>query len=203
MKTTKNTIEYQIRKQIEEREISPSRNLWSEIESQTKMKSSGSRVNWFLMAACLVLTFSLGAVLFFNEENGQINKNKMTAHVIDVVSQDIKLEEKIKSNDSYIYNKPKTETYEKNIVSVEKAEMSDIPEALEQKELPLINKHITVTAAPVLSDKIIAQADSAKIPAKTRKYTDPSTLLFSIEHKDAIEQTKGTSNVASIEIIEK
>ena len=36
MNTSKNNIEYQIKKQIDEREIAPSRDLWSEIETQTQ-----------------------------------------------------------------------------------------------------------------------------------------------------------------------
>ena len=51
--------------------------------------------------------------------------------------------------------------------------------------------------------KIIAKADSSKIPVKKRKYVDPSTLLFSVEHKDVIEKTKDGSNVATIELNRK
>ncbi|UKB79894.1 hypothetical protein [Chryseobacterium sp. MEBOG07] len=45
--------------------------------------------------------------------------------------------------------------------------------------------------------KLIAKADSLKTPVKKKKYVDPSTLLFSVEHKDVIEKTKDGSNVAT------
>ena len=38
MNTSKNKIEQQIKKQIEEREIAPTRDLWVEIENQTSMQ---------------------------------------------------------------------------------------------------------------------------------------------------------------------
>ena len=37
-------------------------------------------------------------------------------------------------------------------------------------------------------------------PVKKKKYVDPSTLLFSVEHKDVIEKTKDGSNVATIDL---
>ena len=69
MNTFKNNLEYQIKKQIDEREVVPSRDLWSEIQAQTENTSSKkSNLNWVLLAACFVLVFGLGAVLFFNNK---------------------------------------------------------------------------------------------------------------------------------------
>ncbi|MEF9480416.1 hypothetical protein OWR28_24455 [Chryseobacterium sp. 1B4] len=66
MKTFKDNIEYQIKKQIDEREITPSRDLWSEIEFHNNSnRSPRLQMKWVLIAACLMLTFGLGAVLFF------------------------------------------------------------------------------------------------------------------------------------------
>jgi hypothetical protein len=45
----------------------------------------------------------------------------------------------------------------------------------------------------------MAKSDSAKIQKKKR-YVDPSTLLFSVEHKDVIEKSKDGSNVATIDL---
>jgi len=58
-------MEYQIKKQMNEREITPSRDLWSEIETHTQVYSSKPKINRFMSAACLVLALSLSAVLFF------------------------------------------------------------------------------------------------------------------------------------------
>lgn len=200
MKTVKNTIEYQIRKQIEEREITPARDLWSEIENHTEKKIS-SKTNWVLVAACMILTISLGAVLVFSNKENQQQKTEFVKSVNNIASHPIELEKGDKSKG--LAFKKESVTVKKNMVSAEKTEISDVPEALQKKELPLIKEHVAYTVTPISPDKIMAQADSAKVPVKIRKYTDPSTLLFSVEHKDAIEKTKGTSNVASIEIIEK
>ena len=51
-------------------------------------------------------------------------------------------------------------------------------------------------------ERIMAKSDSVKIPKKKR-YVDPSTLLFSVENKEAIEKTKGGSNVAQIDLNER
>lgn len=73
MKTFKDNIEFQIKKQIEERKIVPSRDLWSEIELHNNSNNSPkSKVNWFLVAACLMLTFSLGIALFFLNQSPEI-----------------------------------------------------------------------------------------------------------------------------------
>jgi hypothetical protein len=48
-------------------------------------------------------------------------------------------------------------------------------------------------------EKIIAKSDSVKTQGKRKRYVDPSTLLFSVEHKDVIEKTK-ESNVATIDL---
>jgi hypothetical protein len=49
----------------------------------------------------------------------------------------------------------------------------------------------------ISNPKLLAKADSLKTPVKKKKYVDPSTLLFSVEHKDVIEKTKDGSNVAT------
>jgi hypothetical protein len=81
MNTTKNNIEHHIKKQISEREIALLRNLWSEIETQSERQNSKTKINWYLVAACLVLTFSLGAVLFFNKENKGTEKSEVIAEI--------------------------------------------------------------------------------------------------------------------------
>lgn len=206
MKTSKNTIEYQIRKQIEEREITPSRNLWSEIESQTKVKSSGPRVNWFLMAACLVLTFSLGIVLFFNRDNQEIEKYENMAKVVKTKVQlpaqnEVQKEpaELIIKNNQQRIAVEKTSTDHKKDLK-ESAFTSDELTSIKQN-----SPHIVSEILPVEPTRAIAmvQSDSAKTQVKKKHYVDPSTLLFSVEHKDVIEKTKGKSNVASIDLNEK
>ncbi|MFY7814506.1 MAG: hypothetical protein ACOVRK_04865 [Chryseobacterium taeanense] len=206
MKTTKNTIEYQIRKQIEEREIAPSRNLWSEIESQTKIKSSGSKVNWFLVAACLVLTFSLGIVLFFNNDNQETEKYENIAKVgkteVKFPAQNEVQNEPseliIKDNEQRIVVEKTSTDHKKDLK--ESSFTSDELTSIKQNSAHIVSEVLPVEPTRVIA---IVQSDSAKTQVKKKHYVDPSTLLFSVEHKDVIEKTKGKSNVASIDLNEK
>ncbi|GAA5099015.1 hypothetical protein GCM10023210_35860 [Chryseobacterium ginsengisoli] len=201
MNTTKNNIEYQIKKQIEEREIAPSRDLWTEIQAQTPISSSKTKVNWFLVAACLILTFSLGAVLFFNKENKPDLKSKIAVENKNPEIQENKPAE-IKSPE-VIEQDQKESVAIQNISHDNKAQTSNSKVAVQEKPLPLTKENapeIISNISKIEPEKVIAQSDSAKIPARKKKYVDPSTLLFSVEHKDVIEKTKGVTNVATIDL---
>lgn len=203
MKIIKSNIEQQIKKQIEERKIVPSRDLWSEIESQAVVKASKPSFNWLLIAACLILTFSLGAVLFFNQENKPEKQSETLVQVTkpavqnpgEPVAQERHPESAIKSN--------KEKTAVENI-SAGIEEQKQEPEAFaQQEEMPVIRRNsaqIISELSPIQPGRTIAQTDSAKVPVRKKKYVDPSTLLFSVEHKDVIEKTKGKSNVATIDL---
>lgn len=201
MKTTKNTIEYHIKKQISEREIAPSRDLWSEIEAQSEGKASKTKINWFLVAACLILTFSLGAVLFFNKENSATEKPKVIAEVKRPAIQNETAAPVVQSSEALDQKQKKSVAVE-NISAGEKEESPKSQIVNEQKELPLTKENIPEIMANISKaepEKIIAKSDSAKIQMKKKRYVDPSTLLFSVEHKDVIQKTK-ESNVATIDL---
>lgn len=203
MNTSKNNIEYHIKKQIDEREIAPSRDLWSEIETQTQNvnNSQTKKVNWFLVAACLVLTLSLGAVLFFDQDS------KPNVQVAETNNTEVLKENPVKAE---VTNSPEIiqqnqEKYDKveNLASTKsETETSEI--IAEKKQLPIIkenSKEIAAQISQIPAEKILAKADSAKVQqVKKKRYVDPSTLLFSVEHKDVIEKTKGGSNVATIDL---
>ncbi|WP_374461314.1 hypothetical protein [Chryseobacterium taeanense] len=205
MKTSKNTIEYQIRKQIEEREITPSRNLWSEIEHHKEKKIS-SKVNWFLIAACLILTFSLGIVLFFNQDNQVTEKYGNIAKVgkteVQLPAQN-EFQEKpseliIKDNEQRIAVEKTSTDHKKDLK--ESSFTSDELTSIKQNSPHTVSEILPVEPTRAIA---IVQSDSAKTQVKRKHYVDPSTLLFSVEHKDVIEKTKGKSNVASIDLNEK
>lgn len=201
MNTTKNNIEYQIKKQIEEREIAPSRDLWTEIQAQTPIDSSKTKVNWFLVAACLILTFSLGAVLFFNKENKPDLKPKIAVEHKNPEIQENKPAE-IKSPEIIRENQKESVAIQ-NISPDNKVQTSNSKAAVQEKQLPLTKENapeIISNISKIEPEKVIAQSDSAKIPARKKKYVDPSTLLFSVEHKDVIEKTKGVTNIATIDL---
>lgn len=201
MNTTKNNIEYHIKKQISEREIAPSRNLWSEIEAQSERKNSKTKINWYLVAACLVLTFSLGAVLFFNKENKEIGKSEMAAEAKKPVIQNKKPELAVPSPE--IIEPKQTESVAiVNIPIEKKNEAVESQIMIEQKQMPLTKENapeIIGTISKIEPEKIMAKSDSAKTQGKRKRYVDPSTLLFSVEHKDVIMKTK-ESNVATIDL---
>lgn len=201
MNTTKNNIEHHIKKQISEREIAPSRNLWSEIETQSERRNSKTKINWYLVAACLVLTFSLGAVLFFNKENKETEKSEIVAEVKKPVIQNKKQELTVPSPE-IVKQKQKESVAIENIPSEKKNEAVESQIMIEQKQMPLTKENapeIISTISKIEPEKIMAKSDSAKTQGKRKRYVDPSTLLFSVEHKDVIMKTK-ESNVATIDL---
>ena len=200
MNTFKNNLEYQIKKQIDEREVTPSRDLWSEIQSQTENTSSKkSSLNWVLLAACFVLVFGLGAVLFFNNESEPKIQVAETVKTSSLKEENVTAQpEKINSQEMIIKEDHGKLSQIKNIPSEEKVEKA-VPV---NNNLPLLKENPSGIASHITLNsptKIIAKADSVKTQKKKR-YVDPSTLLFSVEHKDVIEKSKDGSNVATIDL---
>lgn len=204
MNSSKNNIENHIKKQISEREITPSRDLWSEIQAHQPAEYSRTKVNWFLVAACLVLAFSLSMVLFFNKENPQNLKSNIA--VGDKKEENKESESVIVKTQKLSQQKKVESVAIENVTLEETKKTADLQIDTKEKQLPLPMEKAPEMMANISSvepEKIIAQSDSAKTPARRKRYVDPSTLLFSVEHKDVIEKTKGKSNVASIDLNEK
>lgn len=199
MNTFKNNLEYQIKKQIDEREVAPSRDLWSEIQSQTENTGSKkSKLNWVLLAACFVLVFGLGAVLFFNNETEPKIQVAETVKTPSLNEENSVQPEKINSQEIIVKEDQGKLTQIKNSSSEGKIEKI-LPV---KNNLPLIKENPSGIASQITLNpptKIMAKSDSAKIQKKKR-YVDPSTLLFSVEHKDVIEKSKDGSNVATIDL---
>lgn len=199
MNTFKNNLEYQIKKQIDEREVAPSRDLWSEIQAQTENTSSKkTNLNWVLLAACFVLVFGLGAVLFFNNETEPKIQVAETVKTPSLNEENSVQPEKINSQEIIVKEDQGKLTQIKNISSEGKIEKI-LPV---KNNLPLIKENPSGIASQITLNpptKIMAKSDSAKIQKKKR-YVDPSTLLFSVEHKDVIEKSKDGSNVATIDL---
>ena len=198
MKTSKNTIELQIKKQIDSREIAPSRDLWAEIESKTQNPevAQTKKINWFLVAACLLLLVSLGTALIMNEDEKP---------AVILAEKEVSKPIKNEKTEDKIFTKTKiatakTEVLQKTMETVfaEKNE-NILPVSKEFKPEILPSNEVKIQIPVLPAEKILAKTDSAKVQ-KRKKYVDPSTLLFSVEHKDAIEQTKDGSNVAKIDL---
>ncbi|MCD1115305.1 hypothetical protein [Chryseobacterium turcicum] len=199
MNTSKNNLEYQIKKQIDEREVSPSRDLWSEIQAQTEnTRSKKSNLNWVLLAACFVLVFGLGAVLFFNNETEPKVQVAETVKAPSLKEENSIKPETINSQEIIIKETQGKLTQMNNISSEVKGENA----ITIKHNLPLIKENPSVIASQITlnqATKIIAKSDSVQIQKKKR-YVDPSTLLFSVEHKDVIDKSKEGSNVATIDL---
>ena len=201
MNTSKNNLEYQIKKQIDEREITPSRDLWSEIETQTQVfeDSQTKKINWFLVAACFVLMFSLGAVLIFNEDQPEIQVVKKRIIKGQVANPEVQTSPEIIQQNQEEFDKVE------NVASTKPENIT--PESnVEQQTLPIIKenpKEIAAQISQMPAGKILAKTDTIKIRAKKKRYVDPSTLLFSVEHKDVIENSKDGSNVAKVDLNSK
>lgn len=195
MKTSKDNIDFQIKKQIEEREIAPSRDLWSEIEAQNNSNSRPKlQMNWVLVAACLILTLSLGTVLFFLNQPVEIQ-----SEIVKKTEKD-KADEIIKNpaeHDSPLAVQNNNKKEVKKIPSQEKEEVISAVAIGQNKLIPREIGVKKLEIPQISNPKLLAKADSLKTPVKKKKYVDPSTLLFSVEHKDVIEKTKDGSNVAT------
>lgn len=202
MNSFNNNFEKQFKKQIDERELTPSRDLWAEIQAQTENSVSGkSKLNWVYLAACFIVIFGLGAVLFFNNDADPKSQLAETVNIPSQKQENPVDSEGIKSNE-IISEKEEKLAETKNIPSQEKK----VQEMQTQSNLPLIKENPSEVASQIIIQnqpaKIMAKSDSVQVKKKKR-FVDPSTLLFSIEHKDVVEKSKDGSNVATIDLNNK
>lgn len=201
MNTSKNNFEYQIKKQIDEREVAPSRDLWAEIQAQTEnTRSKKSNINWVLLAACFVLLFGLGAVLFLNNDSEPKPQMAETEKMPSLKEENtITQPERTNSQNIIVKDEQERFTQTKDLPS----ELQTEKEVPHKNELPLIKENPSEIASQIIIQnqpaKIMAKSDSVKVQKK-RRYVDPSTLLFSVEHKDVIDKSKDGSNVATIDL---
>lgn len=203
MNTRKYNIEQEIKKQVDEREINPTRDLWSEIESQTLNQTSGkTKINWLLAAACLGLLLSLGLVLVNNNEEVAQPQIAETTMQTDVSQP----ESKIKNESTPLLVKHNESALNKihPMSSSPQTKISDAEMVIVRNDIPLI-KQKQIVPEIVKNDisNSIAIIDSSKIPVKRKRFVDPSTLLFSVEHKEVINNSKDGSNVATIDLNSK
>ena len=204
MNTPKYNIEHEIKKQIEEREIAPTRDLWSEIENQTSSPTSGkTRINWFLVAACLGLLLSLGIVLI-NTSDKEVVQHQIVETIIEPkIAQPENTVEKESTPLLVEHNKADLNRINPPIAS-QQTKMSNPEVVVVKNQIPSIKqKQIIPEITQNQISNSVAVIDSSKIPVKRKRFVDPSTLLFSVEHKDVIEKSKDGSNVATIDLNSK
>ena len=204
MNTPKYNIEHEIKKQIEEREITPTRDLWSEIENQTSTPTSDkTRINWFLVAACLGLILSLGILLMKSNDEEVVQPQVAGITVQPEISQPENTIEKESTLLLVEHNKTDLKRINPAIAS-HQTKISDPEVVVVKNQIPSIKqKQIIPEITQNQISNSVAVIDSSKIPVKRKRFVDPSTLLFSVEHKDVIEKSKDGSNVATIDLNSK
>ena len=202
MNSFNNSFEKNIKKQIDERELTPSRDLWAEIQAQTDNSGSKkSKFNWVYLAACFVVVFGLGAVLFLNNDDDAKIQMAETVKAPFIESETVIKPEIINSQEIITDKNQEKLTQVKN----QPLQVNAAHEIQTQSNLPLIKENPSEVASQIIQNspaKIIAKSDSVQVKKKKR-YVDPSTLLFSIEHKEVIEKSKDGSNVATIDLNNK
>ena len=204
MNTPKYNIEHEIKKQIKKREITPTRDLWSEIESQTSTPTSAkTRINWFLVAACLGLLLSLGIVLVNNDDEEVATPQVAEITVQPTISQPSKTIEKESTPLLVEHGEFALHKINPSTVS-QQTKISDNEVVVVKNQIPSIKqKQIASEITQNQISNSVAIIDSSKIPVNRKRFVDPSTLLFSVEHKDVIEKSKDGSNVATIDLNSK
>lgn len=202
MNTPKYNIEHEIKSQIEEREITPSRDLWSEIESQTSTPTSDkTRINWFLVAACLGLLLSLGIVLVNKGDKEVVQPQVAETSIEPKISQP---EKNIgKESTPLLVEHGESALHKINpAIASQQTKISDPEVVVVKNQIPSIKqKQILPEITQNQISNSVAVIDSS--PVKRKRFVDPSTLLFSVEHKDVIEKSKDGSNVATIDLNSK
>lgn len=204
MNTPKYNIEHEIKNQIEEREITPTRDLWSEIESQTSTPTSvKTKINWFLVAACLGLLLSLGIVLINTSDKEVVQPQLAETTTEPKITQPENLIEK--ESTPLLVERNESPLNKINLATASQQTKISDPEVIVVKnQIPSIKqKQILPEITQNQISNSVAVIDSSKIPVKRKRFVDPSTLLFSVEHKDVIEKSKDGSNVATIDLNSK
>ena len=191
-----------IKNQLEEREITPSRNLWADIRldlEEAPKKRKNNTVIWLAAASVILLCSIAGILIFKNDrQNSTPIIAKQTQPVDSSEPKEISIPETSIKTDSVL----RKESPVKNLAQQQlpPAKIQKIP-----KQEPLPKTVITRTekidaAIPTPQNQLVKTEETKEQAAKKKKYVDPKILLFSVENREAIEKTKDGSNVASVEI---
>lgn len=205
MKSSK--LDQEIKNQLQDREISPSRNLWTEIEADLKNaeiapQSQKKNNNWIWLAASFILIAGLTFFVMKPQQETQPQIVSVPKTVEKVITDSIYIEKPVLESQEKIITENSVE--EKSVLA------ENEPSKSVQQKKQIIEKSVThpeniqpekaTVIIPEINNKTIAVADTASSKPSRVRYTDPSTLLFSVEHKEALQSAKKGSNVAAIEL---
>lgn len=202
-----NKLDQEIKNQLQDREISPSRNLWTEIEADLKNaeiapQSQKKNNNWIWLAASFILIAGLTFFVMKPQQETQPQIVSVPKTVEKVITDSIYIEKPVLESQEKIITENSVE--EKSVLA------ENEPSKSVQEKKQIIEKSVThpeniqpekaTVIIPEINNKTIAVADTASSKPSRVRYTDPSTLLFSVEHKEALQSAKKGSNVAAIEL---
>lgn len=202
-----NKLDQEIKNQLQDREISPSRNLWTEIEADLKNaeiapQSQKKNNNWIWLAASFILIAGLTFFVMKPQQETQPQIVSVPKTVEKVITDSIYIEKPVVESQEKIITENSVE--EKSVLA------ENEPSKSVQEKKQIIEKSVThpeniqpekaTAIIPEINNKTIAVADTASSKPSRVRYTDPSTLLFSVEHKEALQSAKKGSNVAAIEL---
>lgn len=203
-----NNIENQIKNHLENRQIAPSRNLWDAIEQgnlaiePTKKKNS----YWIGIAASFVLLFSAGWFLLNSKSDEPKIAQKETSKVRTAPQNSVENTTKEPAAPIALQKiEPKENVPAKSLATHTETQTVVKEEGAATPSKITINVDALKKEQEAISKNVLAKTDSAKIkPAvQKKKYTDANALLFSVENKNIIKQTRDGSNVATIELEKK
>ena len=201
-----NNIEQKIKDQIDDREIAPSKNLWSAIEQELDHSPKKKNEVWkWMIAASTVLVLGLSFILFNQSDSTTSTLVAKQSTTIEKSSEKITTAQQ--HNNKIVENSSnETITKDNKVQAVvhqksnETNETQTVPQQIHFNTENLIKEkeNISKNALAISPDSIKGQTPKIK-----KKYTDANALLFSVENKDAIKETRDGSNVAKIEIEKK
>jgi len=205
-------LEFYIKNQLENREIAPSEDLWQKIQAKLEEDVSEKKTThfrWLWLAASL---FIGGFLLYIFTGNSESINNSGDF----VQQQTAPLNSKISLEPKEIKNIPPPiihQNAEEKPVEIFKKQIK-IADAKKVEVLPLQENIVSNTENLPKEENIIPKKETPNLVAnldstssqkpQRKNYVDPETLLFSVEHKDAIEKTKERkSNIATIDLNKK
>ena len=217
-----NSLEQQIKSQIDEGKIQPSRDLWKDIENEMQKepkKKSFALQPWYAIAASIVLLISLGIVFFnFNQteetpaKNSDLIVNKDTptnnseiistdsVNNVDIPKIQIQIQEQNEIlNTNNVQQKGKI-AIEESKIKIKEEVQPNLPIPKTENNVPQKLIDNTPKIAQQTIENIQNDIEVSKTTPKTKSFVDPKTLLFSVEHKDVIKSTKKSTNLAVIDL---
>ncbi len=182
-------FEDHIRKQLQEREIQPSKDAWEKLNLQKVQPSRKYRnATWYAIAASIIGVIVVSSLIFRNQTS-TVNNTKITK---ENKVLPIKIEGEIIPE----------ETVEKAIVSEEKIKNE------KTKEAPLNNLEKEKTAKSKTNNTTIAKVELSKLEIKTTEIAVENIPIIKSEsttksEEDLFEQSKINEVVAQVQALEK